>query len=155
MGTDSHAFAALESKKKLMMGGIEILDENGLEGDSDGDIFLHSAFNAIMSAMGERGLGFYFNKGNMDQFGDSTKILGVAIQKMLEKKFSVVNISFTVEGKRPRLEKHIPAIQQSVGKLLGISPASVGITVTSGDGLTSFGKGEGVYCQAIALLQKS
>ncbi|MBM3282601.1 MAG: 2-C-methyl-D-erythritol 2,4-cyclodiphosphate synthase [Candidatus Diapherotrites archaeon] len=154
MGTDSHAFADLNSGKRLVLGSVEIPGEIGLVGDSDGDVILHAAFNAIMSALGEQGLGFYFNKNNMDKYGHSTAILEVGLEKMHSLGFRVGNISITLEGKKPRLQKHIPSIQEAMSALLHVLPACVGITITSGDGLTSFGKGEGLYCQAVVLLEK-
>ena len=154
LGTDSHAFALPDAKKELKMGGVVIPNENGLEGDSDGDILLHSSFNAIMSAIGEQGLGFYFNKGNMDKYGDSSDIIRLAMQKMREKGFSIVNASLAIEGQKPRMKNHIPSIQKKMSELLDVPVDCIGVTVTSGETLTAFGKGEGIYCQTIVLLQK-
>lgn len=153
MGTDSHAFVPAKGKR-LMLGGVHIDHPDALQGDSDGDVLLHAAFNAIMSAIGDRGLGHYFNKNNMDRYGASEAILGLAMEKATEKGYRVNNVSITVEGQQPRLEKHIPAMQKRIGEILNVEPDCVGITVTSGETLSAFGKGEGIYGQAVILLYK-
>lgn len=156
LGVDSHAFEKAPSSRPLKIGGIIIPHDRGLLGDSDADVVLHALFNAIASAIGDRGLGFYFGKKEMENplNKDSAHLLLTALGKMKEKGFHVGNLSVTIEGAQPRMEKHVPAMKENVARVLGITPEEVGITVTSGDGLTSFGKGEGLYAQVMVLLSR-
>jgi len=154
LGQDSHPFDT--KKKPLILGGIVISDENRLKANSDGDVIIHSLCNAISSAIGEDSLGTWADKMCLEQgIKDSTQYLKRVLMRIKEKKFMVENISISVEAERPRLSLEIiNKIKANLSSLLKINIDQVGITFTSGEGLTSFGRGEGIQVLTIVLLKK-
>ncbi|KKR78760.1 MAG: 2-C-methyl-D-erythritol 4-phosphate cytidylyltransferase, partial [Candidatus Nomurabacteria bacterium GW2011_GWA2_40_9] len=137
-GQDSHAFSK-DKSKKLILGGYIIPNETGLEADSDGDLILHALFNAISSAIGERGLGYYSNPMCKNGITDSREYLKVILKKLKDRNMKLNNLSISIEASKPRLEKHTGKIIESLSKILSLNKENIGITYTSGDNLTSFG----------------
>ena len=143
VGQDSHRFLNEKSAKRFVIGGVT-LDEIGLDADSDGDVILHAICNAITSITHVPILGDIAIKMCREGFTDSRRYVAEAL-KTLEQR-QIVHIALTVELKKPRLQQHCIAIRQSVADILGIDASQVGLTCTSGNGLTDFGKGLGVQC---------
>lgn len=154
IGQDSHKFVPAGDQKPLMMGGILIPGQHGLEGNSDSDSLLHALFNALSSAVGKPSLGTVADPMCKDQgIKDSTKYLEVVLKWVSEAGLKVNNISFSVEAKKPRLNlKTVQQIQQNIGDLCTVPVDSVGVTFTSGEDLTAFGKGEAIQVFAIVSL---
>lgn len=154
IGQDSHKFVSIDDKKPLMMGGILIPDQLGLDGNSDSDPLLHALFNALSSAIGKDSLGTIADPMCKNQgIKDSTKYLEVVLKWINKENLKINNISFSVEAKTPRLPlKTIRQIQQNIGGLCAIPINSVGITFTSGEDLTTFGKGEAIQVFCIVSL---
>lgn len=154
LGVDSHAFEATATGRKLMLGGVHFENERALVGDSDADVILHALFNAIHSALGDRGLGFYFSKKDMvGKMADSKNILARAIQTLEQSPYQIGNVSITLECLTPRIEPRNVDIRMSVARVLGVDVSQIGLTAGTGDHLTSFADGKGIYCQAVVLLQ--
>lgn len=155
IGQDSHKFVSIDDKKPLMMGGILIPNQLGLDGNSDSDPLLHALFNALSSAIGKDSLGTVADPICKDHgIKDSIKYLEVVLKWIDEEGLKVNNISFSVEAKTPRLPLEITRqIQANIGKLCNISANSVGITFTSGEDLTAFGKGEAIQVFCIVSLE--
>ena len=135
IGQDSHRFSEENfdpSSNFIMLGGYKVPFARQFEANSDGDVILHAITNAVSGYTGVNILG-----GAADKIclGQGMKYLGDA---------SVTHVSITVECLRPKLKDHIPGIKESVAGLLNISPSHVGLTATTGEGLTGFGRGEGV-----------
>ncbi|MBI2655261.1 2-C-methyl-D-erythritol 4-phosphate cytidylyltransferase [Candidatus Woesearchaeota archaeon] len=151
-GQDSHQFSGNKSKK-LVLGGYIIPNEKGLEADSDGDVILHALFNALSSAIGGRSLDYYAGPMCRRGITDSKEYLKIILRKLDEKSFRIGNISVSIEAARPKLEQHTDKIKNSLSGLLGLEEEKIGITYTSGDKLTSFGKGEGMQCFAVVIIQ--
>lgn len=153
LGQDSHRIN-VKTKKPLILGGI-LVDE-GIEvvADSDGDVILHSLFNAFSSAIGEKPLGFYATPLGKKGITDSKVFLQIILDKIKEKGFKIENVAITIEAAQPRFEKILEKIRKSLAKILKISQDQIGISPTSGDSLTSFGKGEGIQVFSIILLSK-
>lgn len=154
IGQDSHKFVEVGDKKPLIMGGILIPDYQGLETNSDGDVILHALFNALSSAVGGESLGVYADPMYFDQgITDSSEYLKVALKMVSDAKFRVNNISIAIEAKKPRFPKDLTLkIRENIGKLCNIPENCVGITTTSGEELTAFGKGEAIQVFAIVSL---
>jgi 2-C-methyl-D-erythritol 4-phosphate cytidylyltransferase/2-C-methyl-D-erythritol 2,4-cyclodiphosphate synthase len=151
LGVDSHRFS--ERKKALILGGVKISSAGGLEGNSDGDVLLHALTNAISSALGGGSLSLFADSICKQGITDSKKYLGVIVKEMKAENFEVENVSIAFEGKKPKLEKHFSQIKKSLAKLLSVSTKQIGITATSGEELTSFGRGEGLQVFVIVLLK--
>ncbi len=151
-GQDSHRFSANKSKK-LVLGGYIVPNGIGLEANSDGDVILHALFNAISSAIGERSISFYADEMCKKGIKDSKKYLSVILNKLNEKNYQISNVSISIEASKPKLEKYTEKIQDSLSKILKLEKENIGITYTSGDGLTSFGRGEGMQGFAVVTIK--
>jgi 2-C-methyl-D-erythritol 2,4-cyclodiphosphate synthase len=152
IGQDSHEFTESGDNKKLILGGIEIEGCPGLSGNSDADVVLHAITNAVsgiscVNILGERADELCLNQG----IKDSRVYLKEALETMKGKK--IIHVSVSIEAKRPKLAPYLERKRQSIAASLGIDVNSVGITATSGEGLTEFGRGRGIFCTAILTVQ--
>lgn len=148
IGQDSHRFEKEKGDKKCTLAGLVFEDAPGLDADSDGDVVFHAICNAITSLthvpiLGKIAIDLCHKQG----ITDSRVYLDEAV-KTLEKQ-TVEHVALTIEGKRPRLQKRADDIRESVAQAMNLSISQVGITFTSGDGLTAFGRGEGLMCYAL------
>lgn len=148
IGQDSHRFLPKGSSKPCVIGGIVFDDMPGFSADSDGDVVFHAICNAISSITGVSILGEIAEElCKKDGISDSEVYVKRALSTMGGGE--IVHVAITIEAKRPRLQGMIEGMKGSVASVLKIKPGQVGITVTSGDGLTDFGLGEGVHCIVI------
>jgi len=148
IGQDSHRFTEPDDNKKLILGGIVIEGYPGLKGNSDADVVLHAITNAIsgiscINILGKRADDLCLNQG----ITDSAVYLKEAAATLGKKK--IIHISISIEALIPKLSPYIDPMRQSISDMLDIDINSVGITATSGEGLTEFGKGNGIFCTAI------
>lgn len=151
IGQDSHRF---EGNEPLIIGGVEIDYERGFSANSDGDVVLHSLCNALASAVGKGSVSTYADKMCQEEITDSQEYVKTALGFVEETGYKVGNVSISIEGKEPKLEKHLPAMKKVIAELLGIDADGIGITVTSGEELTAFGRGEGVQVFTLIALVK-
>ena len=152
IGLDSHKFS--ETPKKLVLGTVLIPDENGLEANSDGDVILHSLFNALSQSVGGKSLGFYADPLCKKGVKDSAVYLKIALEMVKEKGFKINNIGIMIEAKKPRLDKYEELIKENIAELCNVEHTQVGLTVTSGEELTDFGKGLGMQVFSVVSLGK-
>jgi len=155
LGQDSHAFEPEGTSKPLILGGVVFPGQPGLKANSDGDVVLHAIFNALSSAIGKRSLGVYADPLCQQGVTDSRAYLRVALDMVQQAGYTVNNVALTIEARRPRIEPMAVEMQKSIARLLGVSDDQVGITATSGEGLTAFGRGEAIQVFAIASLVKA
>ena len=149
LGQDSHRFENEGSSKPLLLGGIIIPGCVGLDGNSDADVVLHAITNAISGLHGIPVLGAVSDDLCLKQdIRDSRVYLAKSLELLTKHK--VTHISISIEAKRPRLAEHLPAMRESVARLLALPVEHAAITATTGEGLTAFGRGEGI--QAFALV---
>lgn len=145
IGQNSHRFLPEDSSKPCMIGGVIFEGVPGLDAESDGDVVYHALCNAITSLTGIPVLGqIAVELCRKDGITDSGVYLEKALQTLGNQ--TIVHISFAIEGKRPRLEEKIDEVKQKVASLCSLRPNQVGLTVTSGNGLTDFGCGDGLQC---------
>jgi 2-C-methyl-D-erythritol 2,4-cyclodiphosphate synthase len=154
LGQDSHGFVA-EGDKPLMLGGVRV-NGDGLEGNSDSDVILHSVCNALSSAIGGDSLSTWSDDMcNKQGIKDSARYVEYIFNKVEKLNYSIVNISISVEAKKPYLEMDIiNKIKERIASLLKIETERVGLTFTSGEGLTSFGLGKGMQALTIVNIAK-
>ena len=145
IGQDSHRFLPIGSSKPCVVAGVIFEGVPGLDADSDGDIVYHAICNAITSLSGVPILGgIARDLCRKDGITDSGVYVERALETLGEQK--IVHVAFTIEGRRPHFEEKIGEMRRKIASLLQIEPAAVGITATSGDGLTDFGCGDGLQC---------
>ena len=120
----------------------------------NGDVILHALTNAISSALGGGSLSTFADGMCRRGIRDSKKYLEVIFKKMKKEGFEIENLAISIEGKRPKLEKHFFKIRKSLSELLEIDFKKIGLTVTTGEGLTAFGRGEGLQVFVVVLLNK-
>ncbi len=155
IGQDSHKFS--RTVKPLILGGIEISKKGGLDADSDGDVILHSLCNALSSAIGGNSIGTWSDKMCLKQgIKNSKEYVNVVSKRVGTLKYNIVNISISVEAKKPKLTvSNIEKIKKGLSNLLKININCVGITFTSGEELSEFGKGKGISVICAVLLNKN
>lgn len=154
IGQDSHRFLPEDSSKPCIVGGVIFEDVPGLDADSDGDVIYHAICNAITSLAGVPILGgIARDLCRKDGITDSQVYLEKAFQTLGKQK--IVHIALTIEGKRPYFEEKIEQIKKKIASVLQIHSRQVGITATSGDGLTDFGCGDGLQCFCIMTTMES
>lgn len=148
IGQDSHRFLPVDSSKPCVIGGIIFEGVPGLDADSDGDVVYHALCNAITSLSCVPILGgIAHDLCRKDGITDSQVYLEKALQTLGRQK--IVHIAFTIEGKRPYFEEKIEQMRKKIASVAKVKPSAVGITATSGDGLTDFGCGDGLQCFCI------
>ncbi len=153
IGQDSHRFLSPDSSKPCIVGGVIFDSTPGLDHDSDGDVVYHAICNAITSLSGARILdGIAYNLCVKDGITDSQVYVEKALQSLGKQK--IVHVALSIEGKKPHFKDKIEAMRHKIAKVLNISISQVGITATSGDGLTDFGCGDGIQCFAIITTQE-
>ena len=152
IGQDSHRFLQDKGEKRCIIAGAHFDDVCGWDADSDGDIAYHAICNAITSITHVPILGdIAIKMCHQQKITDSKEYLLAALKTLGEEK--VVHVALTIEAHRPRMQKRIDEMRQNIAQVMGLQMAQVGITCTSGDGLTSFGRGEGGQCFCIITVQ--
>jgi 2-C-methyl-D-erythritol 2,4-cyclodiphosphate synthase len=148
LGQDSHRFLPDDSSKPLVIAGVIFDEHPGFKANSDGDVVYHAICNAITSLSGIKILGGIADDLCLkDGITDSSVYLQSALETLQLQTIS--HIAITLEGKRPNFSKKIPQMRANIAKICGINLNQVGITATSGEGLTDFGCGEGVQAFCI------
>ncbi|NLY19129.1 MAG: 2-C-methyl-D-erythritol 2,4-cyclodiphosphate synthase [Clostridiaceae bacterium] len=146
IGQDSHRFDFENTEKKLVLGGVKF-DGTPLLGNSDADVVLHAITNAVSSITGVNILGAVADKICLeDGITDSRVYLLEALKHF---KGSISHVSLSIECSAPKISPKIPLMKKSIAGLLNIRESAIGITATSGEGLTDFGKGLGIQCICI------
>jgi len=145
IGQDSHRFLSEDSRKRCVLGGIVFPDIPGLKANSDGDVIFHAICNAISSLTGEIILGKRADE-LLDKEGitDSAVYLQEALKTL--GKQEITHVALTLEGNRPKFLKRIPELRKNIALEMRLDISQVGITATTGEGLTDFGCGEGLQC---------
>ncbi len=152
IGQDSHRFLKEKNTKDLVLGGIKINFEYGLEGNSDADVIIHAICNSISSALGGGSISTWSDEMCKNGIKDSSQYLLVILEKMKNMNCNISNISISVEAKEPKLENIIGKIKNNLSKILNIDTKRIGITATTGEGLTDFGRGLGIQALSVVNL---
>ncbi|MBR3697104.1 MAG: 2-C-methyl-D-erythritol 2,4-cyclodiphosphate synthase [Clostridia bacterium] len=150
IGQDSHKFDFENKEKKLYLGGVLFENETPLLGNSDADVVLHAITNAISGVTCVNILGEKTDKMCKSGVKNSEKYVIEAL-KFLNTR--IVHISVSIEGLSPKINPKIEKMRENIGRILEIPKTAVGITATTGEGLTEFGKGNGISCFAIITVE--
>ena len=151
-GYDVHQ---LVPDRALWLGGIRIEYERGLLGHSDADVLIHAICDALLGAANMRDIGFHFPDTSAETLDmDSKIILQKTIELIGSKVYIVGNIDATVCAERPKLNPHIPAMQQCLAEVIGTDVDNISIKATTTERLGFVGKEEGIAAYATVLIVK-
>ena len=149
-GFDAHALVA---GRKLVIGGVQIPYEKGLEGHSDADVLIHAVCDALLGAAGLGDIGAHFPDSDARYKGiDSRKLLRETATLLRKKKLRVANVDATIIAQAPKMAPHIPAMRANLASDIGIDPDAVNIKAKTTERLGFVGRGEGIAAEAVALL---
>ena len=152
-GFDVHQ---LVEGRDLWLGGIKIEHTLGLLGHSDADVLIHAICDALLGAANMRDIGYHFPDTSVETEGmDSKIILRKTLELIATKGYHVVNIDSTVCAERPKLNPHIPTMQQCLAKVMDIDADCVSIKATTTEKLGFTGRQEGISAYAVCLIEKS
>ena len=150
-GMDVHR---LVEGRDLWIGGIKIPYEFGLDGHSDADVLIHAICDALLGAANLRDIGFQFPDNSNEFLNIDSKILLHRTNELLkEKGYKIGNIDATVAAQAPKLNPHIPVMQETMAKVLGIDPDMLSIKATTTERLGFEGRKEGITAYAVVLIE--
>lgn len=152
IGYDSHRFA---ENRKLIIGGVEIPFEKGLDGHSDADVLVHAVIDALMGAAKIGDIGKAFPDSDMN-FKDisSLLLLEKTAEALTKKGFRTVNVDSVVVMQAPKIGRYTEKMCENIASVLGISPDCVSIKGKTEEGLGFVGNGEGVKAFASVLIEE-
>jgi 2-C-methyl-D-erythritol 2,4-cyclodiphosphate synthase len=151
IGYDSHR---LVPGRRLILGGVEIPSELGLDGHSDADVLTHAVIDALLGAAGLGDIGEHFPDSDERYLNaDSIELLQTVLTRVIAQGLQLVNVDTTVVMERPKLGALRQAIRERLAVALGIAPARVNVKATTGEGIGFVGRGEGVAALAIVSLR--
>lgn len=149
-GFDVHRLVA---GRPLVLGGVHVPHDAGLEGHSDGDVLLHAVADALLGAMGEGDLGRHFPSSEPSLEGAASgALLGRVAGWVRERGLALLHCDATIVAEAPRLAPHQAKLQASLADLLEAPASAVNLKVTSTDRLGAIGRGEGIAAFAVVLL---
>jgi 2-C-methyl-D-erythritol 2,4-cyclodiphosphate synthase len=149
-GFDVHA---LVPGRKLIIGGVDIPYDRGLDGHSDADVLLHAICDALLGAAGLGDIGAHFPDTDPQYKGvDSRLLLRVVGQLVIERGLRIANVDSTVIAQAPKLAPYIQRMRENVADALGLQSDAVNVKAKTAERLGALGRGEGIAAEAIALL---
>jgi 2-C-methyl-D-erythritol 2,4-cyclodiphosphate synthase len=152
-GFDVHALVA---GRKLIVGGVEIPYERGLAGHSDADVLLHAVCDALLGAAALGDIGKLFPDTDPAFKGaDSRELLREAWRRIQAKGYTLGNVDVTIIAQAPKMLPHIPQMRVFIAEDLGCHMDDVNVKATTTEKLGFVGRGEGIACEAVALLVKA
>ena len=141
--------------RDLILGGVKIPYELGLDGHSDADVLLHAVMDALLGAAALRDIGYHFPDTDMRYKGaDSLELLKEVGRKIAEAGYKVGNIDVTMIAQRPKLKEFIPTMAKNIAEALEIQETRVNVKATTEEKLGFTGTGEGMSCHAVCLLEE-
>jgi len=152
IGYDAHP---LMVGRPLVLGGVAVAFERGLEGHSDGDVLTHAIIDALLGAAALGDIGTHFPPGDpsVPEGASSIALLARAMAMVRDAGWQVGNVDATIVAQRPRLAEHIVAMRTAIADVLGSALGSVSIKATTEDGMGYTGSGRGMAAIAVASLE--
>jgi 2-C-methyl-D-erythritol 2,4-cyclodiphosphate synthase len=152
LGYDSHRLLA---GRRLVIGGVEIPHELGLDGHSDADVLAHALTDALLGAAGLGDIGEHFpDTDERWRDADSIELLRTVVGLLHARGLRVVNVDCTVIIERPKIAAHKPAIRARLAEALGLDVERVGVKASTGEGIGFVGRGEGAAALAVASIER-
>jgi 2-C-methyl-D-erythritol 2,4-cyclodiphosphate synthase len=151
-GYDVHAFA---TERDLWLGGIRIDFPQGLQGHSDADVLIHAICDALLGAANMRDIGYHFPDTSDDNKDIDSKILLRKTMLLLrDAGYELGNIDATVVAEQPKLNPHIPGMQQTLADVMQVEVNDISIKATTSEKLGFAGRKEGIAAYATVLIVK-
>ncbi|MCL5942985.1 MAG: 2-C-methyl-D-erythritol 2,4-cyclodiphosphate synthase [Actinobacteria bacterium] len=152
LGVDAHRFGA---DRALVLGGVRVREEWGLVGHSDADVLAHAIMDALLGAAGLEDIGHYFPDSDPTLAGaDSIVLLRRVVALLAERGWRPVNVDAVVVCEEPRIAPHRGAMRALLAEALGVEAERVGLRGTTTERMGFTGRGEGIFAQAVALVQR-
>jgi 2-C-methyl-D-erythritol 2,4-cyclodiphosphate synthase len=152
-GLDVHAFGPGDH---VMLGGVRVPHDRGLAAHSDGDVALHALCDALLGAAALGDIGQHFPPGDDRWRGaDSSDLLARVVSLLADRGWLPVNSDVTIACERPHLSSYLPAMRDTVSRVLGIATEAVSFKATTTERLGFCGRGEGIAALAVVLIRRS
>jgi len=150
IGYDAHR---LVEGRPLVIGGVNIDYDKGLEGHSDADVLVHAVMDALLGAAAMEDIGTLFPDTDPAYLGaDSLQLLGRVGEKIQNAGYAVLNVDAIIIAQQPRMREYIPQMRENIARVLGLGVSRVNVKATTTEGLGFTGRGEGIAAQAAVLL---
>ncbi len=150
-GYDVHR---LVEGRPLIVGGVRIPFEKGLDGHSDADVLTHAVMDALLGAAGLPDIGIYFpNTDPAWRGADSLAMLARVAEILCENGWAAVNVDATIIAQAPKMAPHVAAMRENLAHAMNVDVFSVNVKATTEEGLGFTGAGEGIATQAVALIE--
>lgn len=150
--TDIHR---LVRDRDLILGGVKVPYELGLDGHSDADVLLHAIIEALIGAMGLGDIGTHFPDTDDTYKGISSMILLEKTREMLEEnEYEICNIDSLILIQSPKMKPYIPQMRKNIAEVLGINVDQVNVKATTGERMGFVGNKEGVVAEAVVLIDR-
>lgn len=151
-GYDAHRFAR---ERRLILGGVEIDYELGLEAHSDGDVLIHALCDALLGAAGLGDIGQHFPDSGAEFKGIDSRILLRRVTDLLVSQgMKVGNVDVTIVAQAPKLSPYIDAMVEKLALDMDVGSSKVNVKATTTEGMGFAGRGEGIACYAVALIEE-
>ena len=152
-GYDVHRLAA---GRRLLLGGVDIPFERGLDGHSDADVLLHALCDALLGSLSLGDIGMHFPDTDLRyKDSDSLELLKRVMGMVEERGYRVGNVDLTVIAERPKISAYIPQMKENIARTLRLDREQVSIKATTTEGLGFAGRGEGIAVHAVVLVEKT
>jgi 2-C-methyl-D-erythritol 2,4-cyclodiphosphate synthase len=153
VGYDVHP---LVSGRRLVLGGVEIPSEKGLDGHSDADVLVHAIIDALLGATALGDIGVHFPSSD-PRYKDisSVALLRQVVSLVRAQGWLVCNVDASIVAERPRLTPFVAEMRGIIGEALGIGVEQVGVKSTTSKGIGFLGKGEGIAVHAVAMVEEA
>ncbi len=149
-GYDVHRLVA---GRKMILGGVEIPSEKGLDGHSDADVLVHAITDALLGAAALGDIGKHFPNTDPQYRNISSLVLLKHVGGLLESRdFALINVDATVILEEPRILPHVDQMRKNIAGALGVSPDVISIKATTGEQMGFVGRGEGAAAHAVATI---
>jgi len=153
LGYDTHRF---DPNRVLVLGGVTIPGEAGLEGHSDADLVAHAVMDALLGAAGLGDIGDRFPDDDPRyRDADSMELLREVTRELAQPGWRVVNVDVTVVAERPRIAPFRREMTDCLAKALGVGAVDVNVKATTNEGMGFIGRGEGIAALAVAQIERT
>lgn len=148
IGYDVHKF---KEGRKLVIGGVQIPHDKGLDGHSDADVLAHAIADALLGAIGESDIGKHFPVNDPRWDGIDSMVILEHVGKMVRRDGAqIVNVDATIIAQEPKMALHVPKMKERIAEALHVKPYQIGIKATTNEHLGFIGRGEGIAAMAVA-----